>query len=83
MQQRGPVQLRRALLVEAELLADQVGVGAHPFAVAARHPVVPADGADECDDGLGGRLRCTELLLGRRVGDGAFERAPRTGLERE
>ena len=83
VQQRGPVQLRGALFVEAELLSDQVGVGAYPFAVAAGHPVVPADRADECDDGLGGLLRGAELLLGRRVGDGTFERASRPGLERE
>ena len=46
MQQRRPVQLVPALGVEAELLADQVGVRADALGVPARQPVVRAHRAD-------------------------------------
>ena len=83
VQQRGPVQARRALRVETELLADEVGVGPHPFAVPACQAVVAADRPEERDDGFGGLLRRGERLLRVRVRDRTFEGATRAGLQRD
>lgn len=68
MQQRGPPQTVLICLREAELLSNEVGVGAHPLTVPAGSAMMDAQRGNEREDPLGTPARLVTGVVLDRLG---------------